>query len=41
MIAIDALVNNKGHHIDGLVEDCSNSSALAVELLQSYVKPST
>ena len=26
--------------IDGLVQDCSNSSALAVELLQSYSKPS-
>ena len=27
-------------HTDGLVQDCSNSSALAVELLQSYTKPS-
>ena len=26
--------------IDGLMEDCSNSSALAMELLQSYAKPS-
>ena len=26
--------------VDGLVQDCSNSSALAVELLQSYTKPS-
>ena len=26
--------------IDGLVQDCSNSSALAMELLQSYTKPS-
>ena len=26
-------------HIDGLVPDCSNSSALAVELLQSCTKP--
>ena len=26
--------------IDGLVQDCSNSSALAVELLQSCTKPS-
>ena len=25
--------------IDGLVLDCSNSSALAVELLQSFSKP--
>ena len=28
------------HHIDGLVQDCSYSSALAVELLQSCSKPS-
>ena len=27
-------------HIDGLVKDCSNSSALAMELLQSCAKPS-
>ena len=27
-------------HIDGLVQDCSNSSALAIELLQSCDKPS-
>ena len=27
-------------YIDGLVQDCSNSSALAVELLQSCAKPS-
>ena len=26
-------------HINGLVQDCSNSSALAMELLQSYTKP--
>ena len=26
-------------HIDGLVQDCSNSSALAMGLLQSYTKP--
>ena len=26
-------------HIDGLVQDCSNFSALAVELLQSCTKP--
>ena len=32
-----------GHpvHIDGLVQDCSNSNTLAVELLQSWTKPST
>ena len=28
------------HHIDGLVQDCSNFSALAMELLQSCTKPS-
>ena len=27
-------------YIDGLVQDCSNSSALAMELLQSCIKPS-
>ena len=27
-------------YIDGLVQDCSNSSALAMELQQSYTKPS-
>ena len=27
-------------HIDGLAQDCSNSSALAMELLQSCAKPS-
>ena len=27
-------------HVDGLVQDCSNSSALALELLQSCTKPS-
>ena len=26
-------------HLDGLVQDCSNSSALALELLQSCTKP--
>ena len=29
--------NNK--YIDGLVQDCSNSSALAIELLQPCTKP--
>ena len=28
-----------GANIDGLVQDCSNSSALAIELLQSCTKP--
>ena len=27
-------------YIDGLMQDCINSSALAMELLQSYTKPS-
>ena len=27
-------------HLDGLVQDCSNSSALAMVLLQFYTKPS-
>ena len=27
-------------HIDGLAQDCSNSMALAMELLQSCAKPS-
>ena len=26
-------------YFDGLVQDCSNSSALAMGLLQSYTKP--
>ena len=26
-------------NIDGLVQDCSNSSALAMELLQSCIEP--
>ena len=28
------------YHIESLVQDCSNSSALAMELLQSCTKPS-
>ena len=31
---------NSNFHIDGLVQDCSNSSALAAEFLQSCSKPS-
>ena len=27
-------------HIDGLAQNCSNSSANALELLQSWAKPS-
>ena len=30
----------KKFHIDGLVQDCSNSSEFAMELLQSCTKPS-
>ena len=30
----------QGHNIDGLVQDCSSSSALTMELLQSCTKPS-
>ena len=29
------------YDIDGLVQDCSNSSALAMELQQSWTKPLT
>ena len=29
------------HYMEGLVLDCSNSSMLAMELLQAYTKPST
>ena len=31
---------NGQQHIDGLVQDCSNSSVLSMELLQSCTKPS-
>ena len=30
----------KKHHIDGLVQDCSISNALSIEMLQSCAKPS-
>ena len=33
--------NQSTYHIDGLVQDCSNSIAYALELLQSCTKPST
>ena len=39
LINISALTLNRGH-IDGLVQDCSNSIADALKLLQSYTKPS-
>ena len=32
---------HKDHHINDLVKDCGNSSALAMELPQSYTKPLT
>ena len=30
---------NKARQIDGLVQGCSKSSALSIELLQSGIKP--
>ena len=40
-IFVNALQNHPGRlHIDGLGQDCSNCSALAMELLQSCTKPS-
>ena len=36
----DILSGENALHIDGLAQDGSNSSALAMELLQSYTKPS-
>ena len=33
-------VSHQKVNIDGLVQDCSNSSVLAMELLQSCIKPS-
>ena len=33
-------INAGIHHIDSLAQDCSNSSALAMELLQSWAKTS-
>ena len=40
MTGIEILGKKKIYHIDGLAQDCSNSSALAMELLQSCAKPS-
>ena len=34
------IIDSVGHYVDGLVQDCSNSSADALELLQSFSKPS-
>ena len=36
----DKVFNGVIAHIDGLVQDCSNSIANAQELLQSWTKPS-
>ena len=36
----DTMWQTVRYDIDGLVKDCSNSSVLAVELLQCYTKPS-
>ena len=33
-------LNNGVYYIDGLAQDCSNSSVLAMELLQSCTKTS-
>ena len=37
---IDSIYTYDAYHIDGLVQDCSNSSALAMGLLQSCTKTS-
>ena len=39
-VEIQWLILHIEYHINGLVQDCSNSSALAMELLQSCTKPS-
>ena len=36
--AIPAKINHANPYIDGLVQDCSNSSVLAMEILQSCTK---
>ena len=40
--SFDCYQNKNFHYndIDGLAQDCSNSSALAMELMQSCAKPS-
>ena len=40
MILISDLNMCNKQHVDGFVEDCSNSSVLAMQLLQSCNKPS-
>ena len=37
---VEAVKIDVWNHFDGLVQDCSNSSALAMELLLSCTKPS-
>ena len=32
-------ITHKRNQIDGLMQDCSISSELAIEILQSYTKP--
>ena len=39
MSKINWYLTTTNHHIDGLVQDCSNSIANALELLQSCTKP--
>ena len=38
-VAVQIDPKNHTHYFDGLAQDCSNSSAIAVELLQSCTKP--
>ena len=40
MIIFESRIPLYQHNVDGLVQDCKNSSALAMELLQSCIKPS-
>ena len=37
---VNKIYRKQSEYIDGLVQDCGNSSALALELLQSCTKPS-
>ena len=36
---VDGVEEGMESHLDGLIQDCGNSSVLAVELLQSCAKP--
>ena len=38
-VHVDTTLMSHEYHIDGLVQDCSISSALAMEILQSCTKP--